>query len=107
MTTETHPDSPAGAHFLRNALILGLLTAIGPFAIDMYLPSLPFIGSNLNADPDKVMMSLTAFFITFALGQLVFGPISDLLGRRLPLYFGVALFIGASVGCAWPKTSRR
>lgn len=92
MTTQTH--------FLRNALILGLLTAIGPFAIDMYLPSLPFIGSSLNADPDRVMMSLTAFFITFALGQLVFGPISDLYGRRLPLYFGVALFIGASVGCA-------
>lgn len=88
------------AHFLRNALILGLLTAIGPFAIDMYLPSLPFIGSSLQADPDRVMMSLTAFFITFAVGQLVFGPISDLLGRRLPLYFGVVLFVGASVGCA-------
>lgn len=94
------PQTHSGAHFLRNALILGLLTAIGPFAIDMYLPSLPFIGSSLNADPDRVMMSLTAFFITFALGQLVFGPISDLYGRRLPLYFGVALFIGASVGCA-------
>jgi DHA1 family bicyclomycin/chloramphenicol resistance-like MFS transporter len=94
------PQAPSGAHFLRNALILGLLTAIGPFAIDMYLPSLPFIGSSLNADPDRVMMSLTAFFITFALGQLVFGPISDLYGRRLPLYFGVALFIGASIGCA-------
>lgn len=91
---------PSQTHFLRNALILGLLTAIGPFAIDMYLPSLPFIGSSLQADPDKVMMSLTAFFITFAVGQLVFGPVSDLLGRRLPLYFGVTLFIGASVGCA-------
>jgi DHA1 family bicyclomycin/chloramphenicol resistance-like MFS transporter len=105
MTTQTHsPQTHSGAHFLRNALILGLLTAIGPFAIDMYLPSLPFIGSNLNADPDKVLMSLTAFFITFALGQLVFGPISDLLGRRLPLYFGVALFIGASIGCALAET---
>lgn len=101
MTPQTQADSPrAGAHFLRNALILGLLTAIGPFAIDMYLPSLPFIGSSLHADPDKVLMSLTAFFITFAIGQLVFGPISDLLGRRTPLYFGIALFIGASIGCA-------
>jgi DHA1 family bicyclomycin/chloramphenicol resistance-like MFS transporter len=88
------------ARFLRNALILGLLTAIGPFAIDMYLPSLPFIGSSLQADSDRVLMSLTAFFITFAFGQLVFGPISDLLGRRLPLYFGIVLFIGASIGCA-------
>lgn len=101
MTNQTQsPQTDSGPHFLRNALILGLLTAIGPFAIDMYLPSLPFIGSSLQADPDKVMMSLTAFFITFAFGQLVFGPISDLLGRRLPLYFGVALFVGASVGCA-------
>ncbi|WP_341897302.1 multidrug effflux MFS transporter [Ferrovibrio terrae] len=94
-------EQPHGkARFLRNAFILGLLTAIGPFAIDMYLPSLPFIGSSLNADPDKVLMSLTAFFITFALGQLVFGPISDITGRRPPLYFGIALFIGASIGCA-------
>lgn len=97
-----HPSetSRGPARFLRNALILGLLTAIGPFAIDMYLPSLPFIGSSLNADPDKVLMSLTAFFITFALGQLVFGPISDITGRRPPLYFGIVLFIGASIGCA-------
>ncbi|MFN4311632.1 MAG: multidrug effflux MFS transporter [Ferrovibrio sp.] len=101
---DSRADSRAGTHFLRNALILGLLTAIGPFAIDMYLPSLPFIGDSLQADPDKVLMSLTAFFITFAVGQLVFGPISDLLGRRLPLYFGVALFIGASVGCAMADT---
>ena len=56
-----HANSAAGTHFLRNALILGLLTAIGPFAIDMYLPSLPFIGDSLQADPDKVLMSLTAF----------------------------------------------
>ncbi|MCW0236721.1 MAG: multidrug effflux MFS transporter [Ferrovibrio sp.] len=97
-----HPSesSRGPARFLRNALILGLLTAIGPFAIDMYLPSLPFIGSSLNADSDKVLMSLTAFFITFAFGQLVFGPISDITGRRAPLYFGIVLFIGASIGCA-------
>lgn len=103
MTAPIHSPR-AGTQFLRNALILGLLTAIGPFAIDMYLPALPFIGTSLNADPDRVMMSLTAFFITFAVGQLVFGPISDILGRRLPLYCGVALFIGASIGCALAET---
>jgi len=91
---------PQQAGFLRNALILGLLTAIGPFAIDMYLPALPSIGASLNVGSDAVMMSLTAFFITFAFGQLVFGPISDLLGRRKPMYFGIALFIIASIGCA-------
>src|SRR3546814_14883387 len=71
MSTSASPR-PA---FLRNALILGLLTAIGPFAIDMYLPALPSIGASLAADPDAVLMSLTAFFITFAGGQLVYGPV--------------------------------
>jgi DHA1 family bicyclomycin/chloramphenicol resistance-like MFS transporter len=94
------PQPKAQGGILRNALILGLLTAIGPFAIDMYLPALPSIGASLNAGADAVLMSLTAFFITFAFGQLVFGPISDLLGRRRPLYFGIALFILASIGCA-------
>lgn len=86
--------------FLRNALVLGLLTAIGPFAIDMYLPSMPSIGASLGADADAVLMSLTAFFVTFALGHMVFGPISDMVGRKAPLYFGILLFIGASIGCA-------
>lgn len=89
--------------FFRNALVLGLLTAIGPFAIDMYLPSLPSIGASLNADADAVLMSMTAFFITFALGHLVFGPVSDMIGRKAPLYFGILLFIGASIGCALAK----
>ena len=85
---------------VRNALVLGLLTAIGPFAIDMYLPALPSIGASLGADTDAVLMSLTAFFVTFGLGQLVYGPISDMVGRKPPLYFGIALFAAASIGCA-------
>lgn len=100
ISSQTRPSQG----FLRNALILGLLTAIGPFAIDMYLPALPSIGATLNANPDAVLMSLTAFFITFALGQLIFGPISDMTGRRPPLYFGVVLFIIASIGCALAET---
>jgi DHA1 family bicyclomycin/chloramphenicol resistance-like MFS transporter len=86
--------------YFRNALVLGLLTAIGPFAIDMYLPALPSIGASIGAGPDAVLMSLTAFFITFAIGQFVYGPASDMIGRKPPLYFGVALFALASVGCA-------
>src|SRR3546814_6091911 len=96
MSTSASPR-PA---FLRNALILGLLTAIGPFAIDMYLPALPSIGASLAADPDAVLMSLTAFFITFAGGQLVYGPVSDMVGRKPPLYFGLVVFVLASLGCA-------
>lgn len=85
---------------LKHALVLGLLTAIGPFAIDMYLPALPSIGANLGVSDDAVLLSLTAFFVSFALGQLVYGPLSDIIGRKPPLYFGITLFVIASVGCA-------
>jgi len=86
--------------FLRNAVILGLLMAIGPFAIDMYLPSLPSIGKNLGASTGAVQMSLMVFFIALGVGQLIYGPLSDMFGRKLPLFFGLALFAVASVGCA-------
>ncbi|QIM51558.1 multidrug effflux MFS transporter [Hydrogenophaga crocea] len=86
--------------FLRMALILGLISAIGPFAIDMYLPALPEIGRALNAPVGAVQMSLTAFFIAIGVGQLLYGPVSDMVGRKPPLYFGLGLFALASVGCA-------
>jgi DHA1 family bicyclomycin/chloramphenicol resistance-like MFS transporter len=84
----------------KDAVILGLLTAIGPFAIDMYLPAMPEIGRSLAATPEQVVMSLTVFFIPFALLQIVYGPVSDAFGRRAPLAFGIGLFAIASVGCA-------
>jgi MFS transporter, DHA1 family, multidrug resistance protein len=86
--------------FLRNAITLGLLSAIGPFAIDMYLPALPDIGRNLHADTSAVQMSLTVFFIALSLGQSVYGPLSDMIGRKAPLYLGLALFSIGSIGCA-------
>ena len=82
------------------ALILGLLSAIGPFAIDMYLPALPAIGQSLGAEVGAVQWSLTAFFLALGVGQLLYGPVSDMLGRKPPLYFGLGLFTLASVGCA-------
>ncbi len=81
-------------------MVLGLLSAIGPFAIDMYLPALPDIGASLGADVGAVQWSLTAFFIALGVGQLVYGPVSDRVGRKVPLYFGLGLFAVASVGCA-------
>ncbi len=90
------PSSPS----FRLALILGLLSAIGPFAIDMYLPALPQIGSSLGAPVGAVQASLTAFFLSLGVGQLLYGPVSDMVGRKPPLYFGLALFAVASVGCA-------
>lgn len=90
--------------FVRNAVVLGLLTAIGPFAIDMYLPSLPSVATGLGTDQHGALASMTVFFITFAIGQLVYGPSSDLLGRRRPLVAGLVLFILASVSCALAQT---
>ncbi|RYG32654.1 Bcr/CflA family efflux MFS transporter [bacterium] len=88
------------AGFLKNAIILGLLSAIGPFAIDMYLPALPTIGADLQASPFAVQMSLFIFFVSMGLGQLVVGPLSDIYGRKNPLYFGLALFAVGSIGSA-------
>ncbi|WPB59119.1 multidrug effflux MFS transporter [Xylophilus sp. GOD-11R] len=87
-------------NFFRAALVLGLLSAIGPFAIDMYLPALPSIGHSLDASPAAVQMSLMAFFISLGVGQLVYGPVADMVGRKAPLYFGLSLFAVGSVGCA-------
>ncbi|RWG50564.1 MAG: Bcr/CflA family efflux MFS transporter [Mesorhizobium sp.] len=86
--------------FLRIAVVLGLLSAIGPFAIDMYLPALPSIGEDLKAGTAAVQMSLLIFFLSMGFGQIVVGPISDIVGRKLPLYVGLALFMVGGVGSA-------
>src|SRR5919197_55557 len=74
--------------FLRTAVVLGLLSAIGPFAIDMYLPALPSIGEDLHAGTAAVQMSLLIFFLSMGFGQIIVGPISDMIGRKAPLYLG-------------------
>ncbi|AAL51786.1 MULTISPECIES: multidrug effflux MFS transporter [Brucella] len=85
---------------VRNAIVLGLLSAIGPFAIDMYLPALPTIATDLRAETGAVQMSLLAFFLALALAQLFCGPLSDMVGRKLPLYGGLVLFAIGSIGSA-------
>lgn len=87
--------------FLRNAVVLGLISAIGPFAIDMYLPALPTIAEHLQASTGATQMTLMAFFITFGICQIVYGPVSDMVGRKPPLYFGLAVYILGSAGCAF------
>ena len=81
----------------KNALILGLITAMGPFAIDMYLPALPEIEKSLG---QGAILSLTAFFASFGIFQLIFGTLSDMYGRRAPMLTGLILFVAAGVGCA-------
>jgi DHA1 family bicyclomycin/chloramphenicol resistance-like MFS transporter len=87
--------------FLRNALVLGMLSAIGPFAIDMYLPAFPAIARDLNVDVSAVQMSLTSFFGAVALCQIVYGPLSDRFGRKPPLYVGLTLFVLGCIGCSF------
>ncbi len=85
---------------IETIVILGALTGFTPLAIDMYLPALPTIGRDLGADAAAAQSTLAAFFIAFAAGQALYGPLSDHFGRKGPLYVGMGLFALASVGCA-------
>ena len=82
------------------ALLLGSLTAFAPLSIDMYLPSLPAIQEDLGTTASTVQLTLAVFFAGLAVGQLVYGPLSDRFGRKRPLVVGLALYAVASVGCA-------
>lgn len=88
------------SQFLRIAVILGLVSAIGPFAIDMYLPALPTIGADLHASDVAVQMSLVVVFLSFAIGPLIVGPLADMYGRKPVMYGGLIVFALASVGAA-------
>jgi len=81
-------------------LILGLLTAIGPFSIDMYLPAFPDIAKNLHTSVAQVTLSLSSFFIGISFGQLLYGPLLERFGRKKPLYIGLCVYLLASIGCA-------
>ena len=81
-------------------LILGSLSAIGPFSIDMYLPAFPDIAKGLNTTVSRVMLSLSSFFIGISAGQLVYGPLLERFGRKKPLYYGLSIYLIASAGCA-------
>ncbi|MEQ1950430.1 multidrug effflux MFS transporter [Mesorhizobium sp. CN2-181] len=87
-------------NYLRYAIVLGLVSAIGPFAIDMYLPALPSIGADLGASDMAVQMSLVVVFLSFAVGPLLVGPLADIYGRKPILYGGLVVFALASVGAA-------
>ncbi|MEJ7766224.1 MAG: multidrug effflux MFS transporter [Chitinophagaceae bacterium] len=84
--------------------ILGLLCAIGPFSIDMYLPGFPAIAANLHTTVDYVAYSLSSFFIGICTGQLICGPLLDRFGRKKPLCIGLVLYIMASIGCSLSKS---
>ncbi len=80
--------------------VLGMLTAVTPLSIDMYLPAMPGLAREFAVDPAYVQYSLSLFFLGLAAGQLTYGPISDRYGRRPVLYFGLGLYLFACVACA-------
>jgi MFS transporter, DHA1 family, multidrug resistance protein len=100
MTSEPVRTPPRGADYVRIVGILGALTAMGPLAIDMYLPALPSIARELHASPVLVQASLAAYFIGIALGQALYGPFSDRWGRKAALYLGLSVFALSSAACA-------
>ena len=84
---------------LKLTFVLGGLTALGPLSIDMYLPALPGIASDMNTGASLVQLSLTFFLLGLAIGQLLVGPFSDIHGRRVPLVGGLIIYIVSSLLC--------
>lgn len=94
-----------GRNKFLTILVLGLLSAIGPFSIDMYLPGFPGIARDLHTTVAHVSLSLSSFFIGIAFGQLLYGPLLDRYGRKKPLYIGMIVYLLASVGCSLCRTA--
>ena len=88
----------------RTILILGALSAFGPLAIDFYLPGFPAMAQAFATDEKHIQLTLAVYFLGLSIGQLVYGPIADRFGRRVPLLVGVVLFTAASLACAFAPT---
>lgn len=82
----------------RTAAILALMSMVGPFAIDMFLPAMPAIAEDLGAPETAVQGTITFYFLAFGLAQLVYGPWADMAGRKAPIYTGLAVF---ALGSVW------
>ncbi len=85
-------------------VFLGMLSAFGPFVMDMYLPTLPAMSDFFHTTSSRVQLGLTTSMIGLAAGQLIFGPLSDKYGRRPPLLFAMVLFLISTVGCIFSRT---
>jgi len=90
-------------HFII-ILILGALATISPFSIDMYLPAFPAIARDLRTSIDQIQLTLTSYLVGISLGQLIYGPLLDRFGRKMPLYAGLLIYVLASIGCAFTNS---
>lgn len=81
-------------------VLLGALTAFSAVSIDLYLPGLPSVASSLGASAAQAELTVAAFFVGISVGQLIYGPLADRVGRRRPLLVGIAIYVVASIGCA-------
>lgn len=89
-----------GRGFPSWLILMAFLTAIGPIAIDMYLPAFPSMAESLDTSPGHIERTLAGYLFGLAIAQLFYGPISDRFGRRIPLFAGLVIFLITSVGCA-------
>lgn len=105
MTSVSHPgDSLSRRERLVYILVLGGLTALGPFTIDLYLPAFPALTASFNVSVTAIQLTLTGTTVGFAIGQLVVGPWSDNIGRRRPLLVATGVHIASSLLAAWAPT---
>lgn len=88
-------------NYIKLILILGSMTALGPFSIDMYLPGFSGIAKDLQTTVTEVSKSLSSYFIGISAGQLLYGPLLDRFGRKKPLFIGLLVYILASLGCVF------
>ncbi|ULH15741.1 multidrug effflux MFS transporter [Deinococcus sp. KNUC1210] len=93
--------STKAAPTLGFTLLLGLIMAIGPLSIDLYLPAFPGIARELQASDGQVQYTLSVYLLGLALGQAAYGPVADKYGRRLPLLAGLLLYVAAALLCAF------
>lgn len=95
--TKTHIPSPK--YYLT--LVAAMLSMIGPFSIDAYLPSFPAIEAEFNINRALLSQSMTVYLVAFAISTLAWGPISDRIGRRVVILIGLVIYITASIACAY------
>lgn len=89
---------------LKVVISLAIIVALGPAAIDMYLASMPIMAKDLNTSYATTQITLTVFLVFMGLGHLIFGPISDAIGRKVPLLIGLVAYTGASLWAAWAQS---